>query len=297
MERIKRALELAEQDRLALTEGTLADSEHSHPAMRPAGLDGVRIAENPETACRGAAGGQAVPAGQPEIGRFIRTRVVPVSPDHLERNRIILPDSGREASRAYDMLASRLLERASASGWNSIALVSPGSGEGKTVTGINLAIHLAASKERTALLVDMDFRRPSVARYLGLQPESGVEDVLATGADTADALVCPGISRFSVLPVRTPHLHTSDFIDSQRCRDLALELKRRYANRVVLFDLPPLLAYGDALRFMPCVDAALMVVEEGKTRVESIERALSALSGQNLVGVVMNGSSETVAGY
>jgi len=231
------------------------------------------------------------------VSRFIRTRVVPVSRDHLERNRVILPDSADTASRAYDMLASRLLERVRTSGWNSIALVSPCSGEGKTVTGINLAIHLAASRERTALLVDMDFRRPAVGRYLGLNPEIGVDDVLGSGAEVADAMVSPGIDRFAVLPVRRAHAHTGDFIDSRPARELALELKRRYANRIVLFDLPPLLAFGDALRFMRNVDAALLVVTEGQTRRESIERALSALAGQNLVGVVMNASSQTVPGY
>lgn len=296
MEKIKLALEVAEKNRLALAEGsrlsadpggTLRSTEsESTPAPEALRPDDGRSAPN------------RTDDGAPqEMRKFVRTRVVPASPEQLERHRIVLPDAGSDASRAYDMLASRMLEKLRGSGWNSIAIVSPGDNEGKTITAINLAIHLAASRERTALLVDMDFRRPSVARYLGLQTGCGIDDVIGSHADLASALVSPGIDRFTVLPVRRAHASTSDFIDSRRARELAAELKQRYANRIVLFDLPPLLAYGDALRFLPNVDAALMVVAEGRTKRESADRALSALEGQNMAGVVMNRSSETVTGY
>jgi Mrp family chromosome partitioning ATPase len=66
------------------------------------------------------------------------------------------------------------------------------------------------------------------------------------------------------------------------------ELKTRYASRIVIFDLPPVLDAADALAFTPYVDATLLVVEEGKTRRKEIERALDLLSATNVLGTVLN---------
>lgn len=70
--------------------------------------------------------------------------------------------------------------------------------------------------------------------------------------------------------------------------DLATELKQRYPSRLVLFDLPPLLMTDDALAFLPNVDAALMVLEEGKTQEEDLLHAIELLQGTAVLGTVLN---------
>lgn len=74
--------------------------------------------------------------------------------------------------------------------------------------------------------------------------------------------------------------------------ELVQELKNRYPSRIVLFDLPPLLSAADALAFAPYVDAALLVVEEAKTKNEDITRAAALLGSTNLIGTVLNKSVE-----
>jgi Mrp family chromosome partitioning ATPase len=69
---------------------------------------------------------------------------------------------------------------------------------------------------------------------------------------------------------------------------LVEELKSRYASRIVIFDLPPVLSAADAMAFAPYVDATLLVVEEGKTRRRDIEQALRFLSATNVLGTVLN---------
>ena len=297
MEKIKRALELAQKDRLAV-------NDRSSPQDGAAGIaadrhrldtEALRSPDVPK-----AQEGQFQARRHHDVAgqyEFVRTKVVNVPAAQLERNRIVSPDPALEVSRAYDTLASRLLKKVDASGWNSIALVSPSVGEGKTVTAINLALHIVASYERSALLVDMDFRRPSVGDYFGLSADCGVDDVLLEGASVQDALISPGIPRFSVLPVRRTQRNTAGIIDSAGARALAAELKNRYVNRVVLFDLPPLLANGDAVRFLSNTDAALLVAAEGQTSRESLQHTLAALGDTQLVGTIMNRSSEATAGY
>ena len=80
---------------------------------------------------------------------------------------------------------------------------------------------------------------------------------------------------------------------------LVEELKHRYPSRVVIFDLPPLLLTADVLAFSPYMDALLLVVEEGKTTSEEVQRALSLVKNSRpVLGTVLNKSghlSSTVA--
>jgi Mrp family chromosome partitioning ATPase len=70
------------------------------------------------------------------------------------------------------------------------------------------------------------------------------------------------------------------------------ELKNRYAGRIVIFDLPPVLDASDAMAFSPYVDATLLVVEEGKTTKQEVENAVEMLSSTNILGTVLNKSGK-----
>jgi hypothetical protein len=74
------------------------------------------------------------------------------------------------------------------------------------------------------------------------------------------------------------------------------ELKTRYPSRIVLFDLPPLLATADAIAFAPYVDAALLVLEEGKTSTQDAQHATELLKDTHLIGAVLNKSLSNPAG-
>ena len=78
---------------------------------------------------------------------------------------------------------------------------------------------------------------------------------------------------------------------------LVEEVKARYPSRIIIFDLPPVLSADDALGFAPYVDAALLVLKEGKTKQNEVVRALEFLSSTNIIGTVLNGSEEDQATY
>lgn len=281
MEKIKKALEIAGRNRFqdALQADALADDE---PSPIPAPAPRSRITP-PATA--------DVPV------EFTQTRVIPVPRASLESKRILNYPSDSPATRSFDVLASQVVKKLRDKGWNSIAVVSPGPGEGKSLTAINLGIALSRSTERTALVVDMDFRRPSIGQYLSLSPKYGLEDILLGKKAVAEVLISPGIERFSILPIARADAAGAQFIDSSACTSLAAELGKRYVNRTVIFDLPPLLAYGDASVFLHHVDAALLVAMEGITKLENLKDALKVLEGYELLGTVFNRSSEQRPGY
>jgi Mrp family chromosome partitioning ATPase len=84
--------------------------------------------------------------------------------------------------------------------------------------------------------------------------------------------------------------HSSELISGAGARALFREIKERYANRIVIYDLPPVLATDDAISFLPQVDAALMVVGDGRTHREDLLRCLELLRDTPILGTVLNGS-------
>jgi Mrp family chromosome partitioning ATPase len=69
---------------------------------------------------------------------------------------------------------------------------------------------------------------------------------------------------------------------------LVNELKHRYPDRLVVFDLPPLLAADDALAFAPYTDAMLLVAEAGATSRDDLQKALEMLKSTPIIGTVLN---------
>ena len=69
-------------------------------------------------------------------------------------------------------------------------------------------------------------------------------------------------------------------------------MRERYKDRVLVFDLPPVLLADDALAFARHVQTALVVVGEGKSRRDDLTKTLDLLRDLPILGTVLNGSSE-----
>lgn len=235
----------------------------------------------------------AVPAGsttasEPVSVSYQQTTVVPTDAAHLEHHRVIAHQKAHPASWAFDLLRTQVLQKMDENGWRTLAITSPSVDSGKTVVSINLAMSIAQQLQRTALLVDFDLRRPSVARMLGLNRPKSLNDVLDGRAQIGEALVNPGVERLVVLPTNSPVPHASEVLSSAKVGNLIKELRERYSDRLVIFDLPPVLAADDVMTVLPRVDCVLMVVGSGVSTQSEVEEAMSRISRGNLLGVVLN---------
>lgn len=110
-------------------------------------------------------------------------------------------------------------------------------------------------------------------------------------------LINPGVERFVILPGGRPLANSAEMLGSMKMQKLVAELKERYPSRIVIFDLPPVLSVADTLAFAPYVDAALLVVQEQRTRREDIGRAVEMLSSVALIGTVLNQSVTAAEEY
>lgn len=226
--------------------------------------------------------------------KYTQTRVVQPDPAHLESHRIIAHQKIHPNSWSFDTLRTQVLQRMDENGWRVLAITSPTLGSGKTVVAINLAISIAQQTQRTALLVDFDLRRPSVAKYLGLTAKVSLNDVLQGGSDVAEAMVNPGFERLVVLPALQPADRPSELLASPKVSGLLSELRDRYADRVLVLDLPPVLAADDVMAVLPQVDCVLLVIGSGTSSEKEIEEAQRRLSKVPLVGVVLNMDASAV---
>lgn len=230
-------------------------------------------------------------ASAPKLITYTHTRTVEVAEDLLREKRIIPGLEQNSFTEAYKILRTQVLQRLKENAWNSLVITSPGVNEGKTLTAINLAISLAMEVDCTVLLVDADLRNPSMQDYFGLGTVHGLSEYLTDNMPLDELLIHPArIPRFVMLPGGKSLMNSSEMLNSPKMTHLVEELKTRYPSRIVIFDLPPLLSAADALAFSPYVDAALLVIEEGRTQTEDAKRAVGLLQGTNLIGTVLNKS-------
>lgn len=223
----------------------------------------------------------------------MRSRVIALTPEVSERERILPPGAGGAFGNAYKMLRTQVVKRMDQLGVNTLAVLSPTTGAGKTLTAINLAIAISAERERNALLVDFDFRNPSLHRRFGFEPAVGVDDCLQSKRPLHEAMVkIGGYDRLTLLPTRTTVDNSSELLSDHRTIDLVNELRTRYVNRIVIFDIPPVLEVDDALAFAHCVQAGLMIVREGHTRREDVTQSIDLLRELPILGTVLNESHE-----
>jgi protein-tyrosine kinase len=229
---------------------------------------------------------------------YTETQIFQPDPPTLEANRIVNPSSHNPAAAAFRMLRTQVMQRMDEHGWRSIAVLSPGADDGKTTTAVNLAVSLANDLHHTVLLVDCDLRRPAIAGMFGLAPKYGLDDVLRGDAHIGQCLYHPeNVERLVVLPARSPLDHSSEILAGPQGRSLVSDVRGRYPERIIVFDLPPVLGADDALAFLPQVECALVVVAEHATRRDDLLRCMELLHKTPILGTVLNKAAGVGSAY
>ncbi len=218
-----------------------------------------------------------------------------------EANRIMVPEvEGPDTSAAltaYRMLRTRVLHRMRHNRWTTLAVTSPGPGEGKSVTALNVALSMAREKNQNVFLLDLDMNNPSICPYLGIAPRHGIVRFLAGQVEARDVFFRIGVDRLAIAGGVETTPYSSELLASGRL-DVLLDYIRSIAPQpLVVIDLPPVLATDDFLVAATRIDATLLVLCEGKTRRDGVQRTMELLSGFPIVGVLLNRSHERVVDY
>lgn len=216
----------------------------------------------------------------------------------LGERRIIAGLDDPQIKAVYKMLRTRMLHRMRQNQWSVIAVTSPRQGDGKSLTSINLALSMARELTLSVILVDLDLRRPSLAKYLHVRPNYGLSDCLTGQAATRDAMFrLNDIERLAFLANLEAYEDSSETLSSPQMAGLIDELRGKHPGRILLCDVPPVLASDDLLAVSPLVDALLLVVAEGSTPRVDVMRVAEIIEDVPIAGVVLNRSVGAAAGY
>ena len=172
-------------------------------------------------------------------------------------------------------------------GTRVVGVSSPGRGEGKTMTALNLAGALAQAPDARVVLIEADLRHPATARYLGLPAVRGLSSYLLDAAMSVDRLVQrPASIAFAVVPAGAASSMPYELLKSPRLAALLAELRQRFDY--VLVDTPPVLPFPDVGILRDLVDGFVVVVRANRTPKEMLQDTMAVLGRQRTLGLVFN---------
>ncbi len=219
---------------------------------------------------------------------YTQSEAVKLNPADLVANRLLCIDPDSPVMEHYKLLRTQILQRTRPKGWNTVMITSPNPGDGKTTTAINLALTFAREFSNTALLVDADLKQQNIHKMLGYNSQAGLSDYLVYDTPMNDLITWPGIEKLTIISGGSTIGNSTELLGCSRLKELVHEMKTRYDDRYVFFDVPPLINVADAVAFAPIVDAILMVVSEGRTSNNDIKAALQMIPQEKFLGFVKN---------
>ncbi len=235
------------------------------------------------------------PVGE-KIIAYTQTKQHPIDANKLRQRRVVMLQKNNEEADVFKLLRTKVLKQLRENNWSSFGITSPTKDAGKTMISVNLAIAMAMEVNQTVLLIDMDLRYPTVSWYFDMPVKNGLKDYIMYDIPLSDILINPEIERLVVLPGRSHTENSSEILSAPKMHSLIKEIKKRYKSRIIIFDIPPVLAGDDVLASMDYFDAMLLVIEEGANNPNEIKKALEILSQTNLLGTILN-KAERVPEY
>lgn len=257
MEHIRSAIEKARQEREAAQ------------AARPAIRDGDT---------------QATP---PVVSRWDALNPVDLKLAHLKRN-LILSLHANSGSAPYDVLRTNLLHEMRKHGWRRVAITSPSAECGRTTLCLNLGLSLARQPDLKVMMIELDLRRPAMARKLGLQEPTEFAQALAGREPPENHIVRIG-SNLAAATSHTRAGNPAELLQSVTAANVIDELEAEYEPDIMVFDMPPMLVADDTLAFIDQIDCVLLIGAAESSSVDEIGRCKQDIEARtNLLGVVLN---------
>jgi protein-tyrosine kinase len=214
-----------------------------------------------------------------------------------QKGHISLDGERKQINEEYREIKRKLLANAFGSlaktlhNPNIIMVSSSRPSEGKTFTATNLALSIASEQDKTVLLVDADVLKPNVLNTLGLKRRKGLMEYL-TGEvnDISQVLYPTNIDKLKIIPAGRSHHLSTEMLASKKMHETVDEFANRYPDRIVIFDTPPLIGINESAILANFAGQAVVVVEEGKAKLNDVKMSVERLNPDMAIGFVVNKS-------
>ncbi len=207
--------------------------------------------------------------------------------EDLERQRVVALGGGSEAA-TFDIMRTKLLQQMRSNKWRRVAITSPTAACGKTTLALNLAFSLARQRDIYSMLVELDLRRPSISKVLGLREARQFAKVLEGNAAPEEHLLRHG-RNLLIGPSAHRTADPAELLQAVETGRMMDAVETRFAPDVMVFDMPPMLVSDDTLAFLDQIDCVLLVAAAGSSTMAEVTRCAEDLAARcNFLGVVLN---------
>ncbi len=207
----------------------------------------------------------------------------------FQERRIIHPDmDDYRIHNAFREIRTRLLQESG--GKNLVIMVvSLQHGMGTTFTSVNLAAAFSYEGEKTSLIVDCDKTKRKIESYFPVEVDYGLTDYLDDRSIGTEKIIYQtGIARMRFVPVGRRRETIGEFFSSERMRDFIFQVKKRYSDRYVILNAPPLEVSADAAILSEISDRIVVVLPYGKVSNARLAKALKLIPREKIAGFVLN---------
>lgn len=212
---------------------------------------------------------------------------VDAEPGQLDDHLVSLLEPTSHAAEQYRAVRLAIETFRHERGTRTVAITSPGRGDGRTITALNLAGALAQAPDARVVLVEADLRHPGVGRALGLPAARGLSTYLLDTGMAVDAVVSrPGGVAFAAVPAGAASSMPYELLKSPRMAGLLAALRDRFDY--VVLDTPPALPYPDVGILRDLVDGFVVIIRANRTPRETLRDCMNVVGRQRSLGLIFN---------
>lgn len=176
----------------------------------------------------------------------------------------------------------------------SVVITSAVPKEGKSFVTANLGISLAQGLDQHSLLVDCDLRRPSLAKLFGISNTPGLVDFLQDNSPLPHLINKTDVNKLSIIASGRPPQNPAELLSSAKMESLVNELSKRYDDRIIIFDTPPIMVAAESSVLASLVDGVILVVREATSRENEIQKTIDSIGKNKILGFVYNAQSVNI---
>ncbi|MBT5292662.1 MAG: polysaccharide biosynthesis protein [Cellvibrionales bacterium] len=208
--------------------------------------------------------------------------------DDLEEKKLIYPRMrDKRVLNVFRDIRTKLIEKSGNKNF-TLMVTSVCEEGGSTFVANNLAASIALDQGKTALIVDCNLYSPASSQLLD-GDHIGFSDFLESPTVSIENIIyATGIPRLRLIPIGKSLDISPEYYTSYRMKQFTEELSRRYSDRYVILDVPPVGSTTDARILADCCDFVVLVVPHGKVTKDQLKKSIANFDSDKLIGIIFN---------